>query len=314
MKNVILASSLAVLAAGKATPDIKSMPGATSNSKKVRSMIDAERRKIRESAKADANVAKSSVMAAKSVAKEEGAVFTDAHSYSDFFEITQGYGDCSTTVGRVEGYEAYRCMDWVVDNGDGTASTESEIMIKPTNYGFPIWYFFDGHGCREENLVGHWRMRKTEFGFDRDYAGGCMPMYDGSGSGVPMFHQEAMWHYMRYEPYYPSVMQGIDGKHKGCSRNKYAQYDIVAAYMCLPAYNEDSTTLEYSVFDITSCTSGFVNEVFYSDPACTVMTNSETYERQECVFDYNEFDMYFKDEGDAAFEYRTRDCTWGTPV
>lgn len=64
-----------------------------------------------------------------------------------------------------------------------------------------------------------------------------------------------MWQYMRYEPFLPSVMQGIDGKDKGCRRNKYAGYDIITAWMCNPDHKDDGT-VEYRLFDITNCDSG----------------------------------------------------------
>lgn len=320
MKNFILASSLAALAAGKATTttsvSVKSMPGAKSNTKTIRNMVDTERRNIRKASKADAKVAKSAVMEAKTVAKEEGAVFSESHSYADFFELSQGESDCSSTVGRVVGFEAYRCMDYVIADGDGMAMTESEMMIKPNNYGFPIFYFFDGHGCREENIIGHWRMPKTEFGFPPEYTGGCMPMFDGPSptTATAGFYQEAMWTYMRHEPMYPAVMQGIDGKDKGCRRGKYNMYEVIAAGLCRNAGDDDSSAAEYSYFDVSNCYLGEVEEKFFSDPYCsTTMTRSETIGKEECVFDVDEFKMYLMEEGDAALEYRSRLCTYGAP-
>mmetsp|Transcript_19594 Transcript_19594/g.32980 ORF Transcript_19594/g.32980 Transcript_19594/m.32980 type:complete len:315 (-) Transcript_19594:245-1189(-) len=314
MKNFILASSLAALAASEKTiPAVKSLP-ITQKAKTFRELVTAERKSNRAAAKADTKVAKMAVETAQKVAKDEGVVFTESHM-PYFFEIVQGVADCSTTVARVEGWEAGRCMDYVIDD-NGMGITESEMVVKPNNYGFPIVLFFEGHGCREENLVDHYRLRKTEFGFPREYTtGGCMPVYGDSTATVPMFHQGAMWQYMRYEPFLPSVMQGIDGKDKGCRRNKYAGYDIITAWMCNPDHKDDGT-VEYRLFDITNCDSDYVEEKFFSAPDCaaTSFLRSEVHQKEECVFDYNEFKMYLQDEGDAAFEYRSRGCSWGSGI
>jgi len=167
MKNFILASSLAALAASEKTiPAVKSLP-ITQKAKTFRELVTAERKSNRAAAKADTKVAKMAVETAQKVAKDEGVVFTESHM-PYFFEIVQGVADCSTTVARVEGWEAGRCMDYVIDD-NGMGITESEMVVKPNNYGFPIVLFFEGHGCREENLVDHYRLRKTEFGFPREY-------------------------------------------------------------------------------------------------------------------------------------------------
>lgn len=316
MKTFILASSMAVLASGATIPKSK---GVSELRKVAQTELKAHKNALNKQTTAEGKAAlkEEKALQAKALVKEEGIVFTESRmDTKNKFEIRKGMSDCDNTVGMVDGFEMYRCVDMIWRNdSESMGYAESEMFVKPNNGGFPLYFWFNEHGCNFDNLGFVWRLPKTHMGFPPMYeTGNCLTMTDDDGN--PMFSQGAFWTDDRTVPNMPYGMQVVSNREPGCRKGKHLEYSSIAHDLCMGDEDDDGTVTSWKI-DVSDCGNGNIIEKEYSDADCTTMVNSTTLKTGDCKFDYMEFfeDMQDMDEWGATayLEYTSLQCAYGFP-
>jgi hypothetical protein len=314
MKNFVLAGSMAVVASG-ATATIPRSKGVSEFRKAAQVELKAHKAAIKQETTAEGKAAlkKEKAVEAVAVAKEEGLFAQSSGGDMNMFEIRRGLTDCGASVSMVDGFVANRCVDTIYrDMYDDVGYAESEMYIKPNNGGFPIMFFFGGHGCNFDNIYWSFRMPKTEFGFPLSYSPGvCQTVTGASG---PSFSQGAFWTDYKTVPAMPYGMQVLSNREAGCRKGKHYEYSSIANGLCMDDHHDDGTVSSWMI-DVSDCANRNIIEREFSDAECNVLVDTTNYKVSDCLFDYESFNDDIHDAdywgATAYLEYTSFECSNG---
>lgn len=86
------------------------------------------------------------------------------------------------------------------------------------------------------------------------------------GNPPAMIYGGARWEGIRFNPDFDSTMTGYDSKHKACMKNKYVEYEVTRADMCVNDGDEDATSQEWARYDVANCNTGMKR--IFRDSVC----------------------------------------------